>query len=222
MAPIEYKPEKGVVLVAKKGLKISLKANAAISATLNMTQVNIGENGTSMGNLVLGGSLVTVLGATFKAAYNVATFSYALSAGYSVSNYVKKDTVNFQQLLAEYNEITDENNIIAESIRTAAEVRHEGVTKKTVRGSLNLIDENLQEMERMKSAMADRKTEVEADKASTVSLYTEVCQKKEELANLKKVVADLLNEVKTNSSAAVANKKVVAQNNSETGMHTFM
>ncbi len=175
-----------------------------------------------MGNLVLGGSLVTVLGATFKAAYNVATFSYALTAGFSVSNYVKKDTVNFQQLLAEYNEITDENNIIAESIRTAAEVRHEGVTKKTVRGSLNLIDENLQEMERMKSAMADRKTEVEADKASTVSLYTEVCQKKEELANLKKVVADLLNEVKTNSSAAVANKKVVAQNNSETGMHTFM
>ncbi len=222
MAPIEYKPEKGVVLVAKKGLKISAQANASITAALNMTQVNIGQNGTSMGSLVAGGSLVTVLGATFKAAYNAATFNYALNRGFSISNFVKKKDVEIKELMADYSEITNEDNIIAESIRTAAEVRHEGVTKETVRGSLNLIDENLQEVERMKSVMADRKTEVEADKASTVSLYNEVCQKKEELANLKKVVADLLNEVKTNSSAAVANKKVVAQNNSETGMHTFM
>lgn len=222
MAPIEYKPEAGIVLLANKGLKISLKGNAAISAVVNMTQINIGENSTSMGRLVAGGCLITIIGPTFKAAYNLANFSFEAAAGIAVSNYASKSDVKFTNLTASYSEIANDNGVVVDSIRTASEIQNSCVKKTTLGSTLNVIESYKQEINCNCSLMAETLNKIQQNKQSATALYDEVCQKKEELASLKKVIANLLNEVKTTSSSAVANKKVVAQNDSETGLHTCM
>lgn len=221
MAPVQYTPEKGITLVAKKGLNISIKANAVMNAGLSINQVNIGENGTSMGSVVVGGSLITILGATFKAAYNLATFSATLTTGYSVSNYASMDDVKYTNLVASYGEIADDNGVVAENIRTAARVQNNHVTKEVLHGAIDEIDGHMQEIENMCTEMTGNLTRIQRNRQLSANQYRVLCAKRYQLSNVKNVIANLLNEVKTNSSSAVASKKEVAQNSSEPGIHAY-
>ncbi len=219
MAPVQYTPEKGITLVAKKGLNISIKANAVMNAGLSINQVNIGENGTSMGSVVVGGSLITILGAAFKAAYNLATFSATLTTGYSVSNYASMDEVKYTNLVASYGEIADDNGVVAENIRTAARVQNNYVKKSDLEGAGIQIEARKNEINNMCTEMTGQLTQIQSNRQLSANLYHKLCAKRDELTTVKNVIANLLNEVKTNSSSAVASKKEVAQIDSEPGNH---
>ncbi len=221
MAPISYKPEKSDALeLNTNALTIKLSANANLSAALNSTKINIGENASSMGNIVIGGSLTLFLGASFKAALNVYNFSYILSLGLAVSNYAQKAGVKYTNLVAAYSEILDNYDACTDKVETALNTKRNFLKRAEVASNNAEVAGKLTQMSEINNLMSERLTEITNNEERVALNFAELSQKKEVAASLAKAVRSQLDELITKYNITVVTEKIVANTVSETGQQT--
>ena len=182
MAPISYKPEKSEALELKTdALTIKLSANTNLSATLNSTKINLGENSSSMGNIAIGGSLTLFLGASFKAALNVYNFSCICSFGAAVSNYAQKAGVKYTDLVAEYSEILDNYDAITDKVDTAINTKRSFLKRADVASNNAEVAEKLTKMSEINNLMSERLIEIRNNEERVARNFAEISKKKKRL-----------------------------------------
>ena len=221
MAPISYKPEKKEDIELKtKALSVKISANTSLSAALNSTKINIGENASSMGNIVIGGSLVLFLGASFKASLNVFKYSYILSLGLAVSNYANKADVQYTDLVAAYSEILDNYDSCTDKVETALNTKRNFLKRAEVASDHAEVAMKLTKMSEINNLMSERLTEITNTEERVARNFAEISKKKEEAANLAKDVRNQLDALIAKYNVTAVTEKIVAKTESETGLHT--
>ena len=221
MAPISYKPEKKEDIELKtKALSVKISANTSLSAALNSTKINIGENSSSMGNIVIGGSLVLFLGASFKASLNVFKYSYILSLGLAVSNYANKADVQYTDLVAAYSEILDNYDACTDKVETALNTKRNFLKRAEVASDHAEVARKLTKMSEINNLMSERLTEITNTEERVARNFAEISKKKEEAANLAKDVRNQLDALIAKYNVTAVTEKIVAKTESETGLHT--
>ena len=221
MAPISYKPEKKEDIELKtKALSVKISANTSLSAALNSTKINIGENASSMGNIVIGGSLALFLGASFKAALNVFNYSYILSLGLAVSNYANKADVQYTDLVAAYSEILDNYDSCTDKVETALNTKRNFLKRAEVASDHAEVAMKLTKMSEINNLMSERLTEITNTEERVARNFAEISKKKEEAANLAKDVRNQLDALIAKYNVTAVTEKIVAKTESETGLHT--
>lgn len=221
MAPISYKPEKKDEIELKtNALSVKISANTSLSAALNSTKINIGENSSSMGNIVIGGSLALFLGVSFKAALNVFNYSYICSLGLAVSNYTKKAGVNYTNLVAEYSEILDNYDAITDKVDIAINTKRKFLKRAEVADNHAEVARKLTKMSEINNTMSERLIEIINTEERVAQNFAEISKKKEEAANLAKAVRSQLDALIAKYNVTAVTEKIVAKTESETGQHT--
>ena len=221
MAPISYKPEKKEDIELKtKALSVKISANTSLSAALNSTKINIGENASSMGNIVIGGSLALFLGASFKAALNVFNYSYILSLGLAVSNYANKENIKYNKLVAAYSEILDNYDSCTDKVETALNTKRNFLKRAEVASDHAEVARKLTKMSEINNLMSERLTEITNNEERVARNFAEISKKKEEAANLAKDVRNQLDALIAKYNVTAVTEKIVAKTESETGLHT--
>ena len=221
MAPISYKPEKKEDIELKtKALSVKISANTSLSAALNSTKINIGENSSSMGNIVIGGSLALFLGASFKAALNVFNYSYILSLGLAVSNYANKENIKYNKLVAAYSEILDNYDSCTDKVETALNTKRNFLKRAEVASNHAEVARKLTKMSEINNLMSERLTEITNTEERVARNFAEISKKKEEAANLAKDVRNQLDALIAKYNVTAVTEKIVAKTESETGLHT--
>ena len=209
------------ILIDCPAFNITAKADAAISASLNATKVNIGENANCLAGIVIGASVVAFLGGSFKASASLLEVSCVFSKAYVVSNYASIKLEDFEDFGAQYNDIVNEHGLISDVITSALNHQQNIVKHNEFEAHKQSTYANLSNITNNTSEIATSSTQIANNKTSITNKLTNLTAKRDELESLVTSIETSIEELTPKKTTTAANVNKVSSTDNSPGMHTF-
>lgn len=211
----------GGIIVNSPAFNITAKADAAISASLNATKVNVGENANSLAGIIIGASVVAFLGGSFKASASLLDVSCVFSEACVLSNYASIKLSDFEAVGAQYNNIINEHGMVTNTITTALNHQQNIVKHNEFDAHKQSADENLSNITNNKNEITTSATQITNNRTNITNKLTELIAKKNELDSLVTSIATSINELNPKKDTTAANVNIVSNTDNSPGMHTY-
>ena len=220
--PVKFAPSSPeTILINSPAFNITAKADATISASLNATKVNIGENANSMAGIIIGACVVAFLGGSFKASASLINVSCVFSKACVLSNYASIKLSDFEAVGAQYNNIVNEHGMVTNTILTALNHQQNIVKHNEFDAHKQSTYANLTAITNNTSEIATSATQITNNRTNITNKLTELTAKKHELENLVTSINTSINELTSKKDTTAASVSIASSTDNSPGMHTY-